>query len=58
MLTTDPYVNGDPSLVSLEEVLTQADLIVIGAPHELYAKSQIRQPVVDVWNLRGEGVLV
>jgi UDP-N-acetyl-D-mannosaminuronic acid dehydrogenase len=58
VLTTDPYVNGDPSLVSLEEVLTQADLIVIGAPHELYAKSQIRQPVVDVWNLRGEGVLV
>jgi UDP-N-acetyl-D-mannosaminuronic acid dehydrogenase len=58
VLTTDPYVNGDPSLVSLDVVLRDADLIVIGAPHELYAKSEIRQPVVDIWNLRGEGVLV
>jgi UDP-N-acetyl-D-mannosaminuronic acid dehydrogenase len=58
VLTTDPYVNDDPSLVTLEEVLTKADLIVIGSPHELYAESEIRQPVVDIWNLRGEGVLV
>jgi len=58
VLTTDPYVTDDPSLVSLEYVLTQADLIVIGAPHELYARSAIRQPVVDIWNLRGEGVIV
>jgi UDP-N-acetyl-D-mannosaminuronic acid dehydrogenase len=58
VLATDPYVTDDPSLSTLEEVLARADLVVIGAPHELYAKSEIDQPVVDVWNLRGGGVLV
>ena len=58
VLATDPYVTDDPSLSTLEEVLARADLVVIGAPHDLYAKSEIHQPVVDVWNLRGGGVLV
>jgi UDP-N-acetyl-D-mannosaminuronic acid dehydrogenase len=58
VLTTDPYVADDPSLLALEEVLSRADLVVIGAPHDIYAKSEIEQPVVDVWNLRGGGVLV
>lgn len=58
VLTTDPYVADDPSLDTLEEVLSRADLVVIGAPHEIYAKSEIEQPVVDVWNLRGGGVLI
>ncbi len=58
VLTTDPYVADDPSLDSLEEVLIRADLVVIGAPHDVYAKSEIEQPIVDVWNLRGGGVLV
>jgi UDP-N-acetyl-D-mannosaminuronic acid dehydrogenase len=58
VLTTDPYVTGDPSLTSLEGVLARADLLVIGAPHEIYAKSEFTQPVVDIWNLRDGGVLV
>ena len=58
VLATDPYVADDPSLSTLDEVLARADLLVIGAPHELYAKSEIDQPVVDIWNLRGGGVLV
>jgi UDP-N-acetyl-D-mannosaminuronic acid dehydrogenase len=58
VLATDPYVTDDPSLSTLEEVLARADLVVIGAPHDQYAKSEIDQPVVDVWNLRGGGVLV
>ena len=58
VLATDPYVTDDPTLRGLEEVLARADLVVIGAPHDLYAKSEIDQPVVDVWNLRGGGVLV
>jgi len=58
VLTTDPYVTDDPSLTSLDEVLARADLVVIGAPHDTYAKSEIDQPVVDIWNIRGEGVLV
>jgi UDP-N-acetyl-D-mannosaminuronic acid dehydrogenase len=58
VLTTDPYVADDPSLDTLEDVLDRADLVVIGAPHDVYAKSEIEQPIVDVWNLRGGGVLV
>ena len=58
VMTTDPYVCTDPSLRSLEEVLARADLLVIGAPHDAYAKIDIEQPVVDIWNLRGRGVLV
>jgi len=58
VLATDPYVTDDPSLSPLEDVLARADLVVIGAPHDLYAKTEIDQPVVDVWNLRGGGVLV
>jgi UDP-N-acetyl-D-mannosaminuronic acid dehydrogenase len=58
VMTTDPYVRTDPSLRSLEDVLARADLLVIGAPHDAYAKIDIEQPVVDIWNLRGGGVLV
>ena len=59
VLTTDPYVTDDPSLSPLEEVLARADLVVIGAPHTTsMPRLEIDQPVVDIWNLRGEGVLV
>jgi UDP-N-acetyl-D-mannosaminuronic acid dehydrogenase len=58
VLTTDPFVAVDDTLMPLELVLEQADLIVIGAPHRAYADVTIRQPVVDIWNLRGQGVVV
>ena len=58
VLTSDPYVENDANLVSLEVVLGQSDLIVIGSPHRLYATLGIRQPVVDIWNIRGNGVVV
>lgn len=58
VVTTDPYVTTDPELSALEDVLARADLVVIGAPHRLYADVDIRQPVVDIWNIRGAGVHV
>jgi UDP-N-acetyl-D-mannosaminuronic acid dehydrogenase len=58
VLTTDPFVTVDDTLSPLDQVLGRADLIVIGAPHRLYADVAITQPVVDVWNLRGDGVVV
>jgi UDP-N-acetyl-D-mannosaminuronic acid dehydrogenase len=51
VLTTDPYVNDDPDLVPLETVLAEADLLVVGAPHELYRELDTDLPVVDVWNV-------
>ena len=58
VLTTDPYVKEDPDLSSLDDVLERADLLVIGAPHDLYGKCELTKPVVDIWNIRGEGVLI
>ena len=58
VLTTDPYVTTDPDILPLEEVLERSDLLVIAAPHSTYAGLSPSQPVVDIWNLLGEGVLV
>jgi len=58
VLCTDPYVLSDPDLVPLEQVLREADLLVIGAPHEVYRQVATDLPVVDLTNLRGQGSLV
>jgi UDP-N-acetyl-D-mannosaminuronic acid dehydrogenase len=58
VLTTDPYVANDPNLVPLEEVLERSDLLVVGTPHQAYAGLSPTQPVVDIWDLYGNGVRV
>ncbi|HYF74329.1 MAG TPA: nucleotide sugar dehydrogenase [Nocardioides sp.] len=55
VLTTDPYVSDDPDLLPLEQVLAEADLLVVGAPHAAYRDLEPSVPVVDVWNLLEEG---
>ena len=58
VLATDPYVSDDPDLTSLDEVLERADLLIVGAPHRAYADIETDTPIVDIWNLRGNGVRV
>ncbi len=58
VLCTDPYVTCDPSLVPLEDALSVADVVVIGTPHAQYRGIEFRQPVVDIWNIRGLGTFV
>lgn len=58
VLTTDPYVATDVSLLSLKEVLDRSDLLVIGAPHPEYRDLRTDKPVIDIWNLLGNGTLV
>ena len=58
VLCSDPYVTTDPDLVSLETVLKTADLLIIGAPHSIYADVDTSLPVVDIWNVRSQGVRV
>jgi UDP-N-acetyl-D-mannosaminuronic acid dehydrogenase len=54
-LTTDPYV-ADPELVPEAELVEQADILVVGAPHRRYRELDVRgKPVVDVWNHLGKG---
>lgn len=57
VLCTDPLVSSDPDLLPLDEVLSRADLLVIGAPHQEYRDLKTDTPVVDIWNLRRQGVL-
>ncbi len=58
VLCTDPYVTAatDASLVPLEEVLAQADILVIGAPHPEYRGLETQLPIKDVWGITGRGV--
>jgi UDP-N-acetyl-D-mannosaminuronic acid dehydrogenase len=55
VLCTDPYAQHDVDLSPLAEVLAVADLIVIATPHRQYADIAVDVPVVDVWNLLGNG---
>ena len=34
---------------------TTTDLLIIGAPHREYAGLVTDKPVIDIWNLRGQG---
>jgi UDP-N-acetyl-D-mannosaminuronic acid dehydrogenase len=55
VLCTDPYVTVDPSLVPLERVLAECDLLILAAPHRTYQDLRTDLPVADVWNLLGRG---
>ena len=58
VLTTDPYVRHDPDLVPLDDVLGEADLLIVGTPHDCYRSIETDLPIVDVWNLLERGVRV
>ena len=58
VLCTDPHVTADASLVPLEQVLDEADVLIVAAPHAEYADLHTDKPVVDIWNLLGQGVRV
>jgi len=57
VLCTDPYVE-DARLLPLDKVLATADVFIIAAPHRDYAGIRTDKPVVDVWNLLGNGTTV
>ena len=58
VLATDPLVTPatDDSLLPLDEVLERSDVLIIAAPHSEYRELRTQLPVVDVWNLLGNGV--
>jgi UDP-N-acetyl-D-mannosaminuronic acid dehydrogenase len=58
VLTSDPYVKNDEDLVSEEQVVRESDLLIISAPHLRYRDLQTDKPIVDIWNLRGNGSAV
>jgi UDP-N-acetyl-D-mannosaminuronic acid dehydrogenase len=56
VLCTDPYV-ADDRLTTLECVLDESEILVLGAPHKAYRDLQIGgKDVVDVWGAMGAGI--
>ncbi|MFM9093732.1 MAG: nucleotide sugar dehydrogenase [Acidimicrobiaceae bacterium] len=58
VVCADSLVSEDHSLISETDLIDRADLIIIGAPHKRYASLKITKTVVDIWNVRGQGVLI
>jgi UDP-N-acetyl-D-mannosaminuronic acid dehydrogenase len=54
-LCADPYVPDDPELWPLGDVLAESHLRLIATPHRDYAGLEVQVPVVDTWNLLGQG---
>jgi UDP-N-acetyl-D-mannosaminuronic acid dehydrogenase len=56
VLCTDPYV-ADDRLVSLDDVLQDSEILVLGAPHAPYRGLQIGgKDLVDVWGVLDGGI--
>ena len=50
VLTTDPFVTTDPSLLPLDQVVARSDILILCTPHSAYADADLKgKPVVDVW---------
>ena len=58
VVCADPYVTTDPRLISHDELMASADVIVIGAPHERYRALETDKPIIDIWGVTGNGVRV
>jgi UDP-N-acetyl-D-mannosaminuronic acid dehydrogenase len=56
VICTDPYVK-DERLETLECVLKESDVLILGAPHKPYRNLQVGgKDVVDVWGAMGAGI--
>lgn len=50
VLTTDPFVTGDPTLLPFDDVVARSDILILCTPHSAYADADLKgKPVVDVW---------
>lgn len=50
VLTTDPHVSTDSSLLPLQDVIERSDLLILCVPHSKYRGLDIQnKPVIDIW---------
>jgi len=50
VLTTDPFVTTDASLLPFDQVVARSDILILCAPHSAYKDADLKgKPVVDVW---------
>jgi UDP-N-acetyl-D-mannosaminuronic acid dehydrogenase len=56
VVCTDPYVNDD-RLTTLDCVMEESDILILGAPHRAYSALPVGgRDVVDVWGALGDGI--
>lgn len=49
---TDPYVTEDKNLYNLEYTIKKSDIIIIGSPHKIYKKIDLKnKKVIDIWGI-------
>ena len=59
VLTTDPFVKGDPDLWPAADVVATSDILILCAPHAAYKGLDLHgKPIIDVWNCLGQGALI
>ena len=58
VMCTDPYVTTDDSLLPLDDVIAQSDILVLAAPHPEYRDLGTTKPLVDIWGYTGSSTLV
>ena len=58
-------INGSIPTVSFSDLvpgglytIEYSDILVIAAPHQVYAYIETSKPVIDIWNLLGNGNLI
>jgi len=57
VLMSDPLVQ-DKRFFDLDEILEKSDILIIGAPHSSYKNLKINKPLIDIWNITDNGVLI
>jgi UDP-N-acetyl-D-mannosaminuronic acid dehydrogenase len=51
IVATDPFVKDDAELLPLEQVLREADILVLCTPHKAYKHLDIgNKPILDIWS--------
>jgi UDP-N-acetyl-D-mannosaminuronic acid dehydrogenase len=57
VLVTDVHIE-NKNFTQIDDVVSNCDLIIIGAPHKEYQNLNFEKPVIDIWNLYGDGVVI
>ena len=59
VLSSDPFVKNDSTLITVEELIENSDIIIICTPHDIYRNLDFKDKlIVDVWNTQGNGLLI
>jgi UDP-N-acetyl-D-mannosaminuronic acid dehydrogenase len=57
VIFSDPFIKDIRNLPT-DQLLSEADLIIIGAPHSVYKNLDTAKEVIDIWAIRNKSVLI